>query len=78
MKAALLVLLLAACSSTPDRPTMYRNLGWAKMSAQQASAECQYEAERFTPNPNYNPIVQGMQMDEQFPRCMRSKGWQEQ
>lgn len=49
--------LLAACAT----PTHYQQLPWAKISADQAWAECQYEAQA-------NPLIG-------YQACMEKKGW---
>jgi hypothetical protein len=60
----LFVLVIAAvlfgCETTPRS---YRNLGWAKVSAEQASAEC---FAYIAANENVTHFL-----------CMRAKGWLE-
>lgn len=63
MRYICLLLLIAACSSGPRRPTTWVNLGWAKTSVQQAEAECWAEIQR----PNGIPG---------FDLCMKAKGWE--
>lgn len=57
---------VSACSTAPELPAEHRyaRQDWAKVSAQQAEAECYAEINRPGGIPNMY-------------LCMRAKGWQE-
>lgn len=77
MKKLLIVLALAGCSSGPSRPTVWTNLGWARVSVAQAKAECEFEAGRIAPTPGYHPIAAALESMGHVQACMKAKGWEE-
>lgn len=64
--ALLLLIMISGCSSSPQRPLeeQYARQNWAKVSVQQAEAECYAEINRIGGIPNMY-------------LCMKSKGFEE-